>query len=109
MSQGAVHGPCEIRHGERPGCATHPTHTKPNQGAAGQSPDISSDHPFGSAVRDEAVGVLEYSGAGVREVLPPSALPGISPSRGEIDMRLGFGHLNVEGKVAKGPLADLPP
>ena len=23
-------------------------------------------------------------------------------------MRLGFGHLNVEGKVAKGPLADLP-
>ncbi|MDR6189663.1 hypothetical protein QE372_001931 [Agrobacterium pusense] len=58
MSQGAVHGPCEIRHGERPGCATHPTHTKPNQCAAGQSPDISSDHPFGRAVRDEAVGVL---------------------------------------------------
>lgn len=24
---------------ERPGCATHPTHTSPNQSAAGQSPD----------------------------------------------------------------------
>ncbi|PTV71968.1 hypothetical protein DBL06_20515 [Agrobacterium pusense] len=98
MSQGAVHGPCEIRHGERPGCATHPTHTKPIRGAAGQSPDISSDHPFGRAVRDEAVGVLgacsgKVDGGGCG--LPPSALPGISPSRGEIDMRLGFDYLEV--------------
>jgi hypothetical protein len=82
MSQGAVHGPCEIRHGERPGCATHPTQTKPNQGAAGQSPDISSNHPFGSAVRDEVVGVLEYSGAGVREVLPPLCPAGHLPLKG---------------------------
>ncbi len=44
-----------------------------------------------------------------RGTSPPSALPGISPSRGEIDMRLGFGHLNVEDEVAKGPLVDLPP
>ncbi|MDP9733339.1 UNVERIFIED_ORG: hypothetical protein QE446_002708 [Rhizobium sp. SORGH_AS260] len=41
--------------------------------------------------------------------LPPSALPGISPSRGEIDMRQGSDYLNVEDEVAKGPLADLPP
>ncbi|MRG64964.1 hypothetical protein GH789_06675 [Rhizobium pusense] len=27
--------------------------------------------------------------------LPPSALPGISPSSGEIDMRLGFDYLEV--------------
>ena len=27
--------------------------------------------------------------------LPPSALPGISPSRGEIDARIGLDHLNV--------------
>ncbi|MBB2905127.1 hypothetical protein ATN81_18010 [Agrobacterium pusense] len=100
MSQGAVHGPCEIRHGERPGCATHPTHTKPIRGAAGQSPDLSSDHPFGSAVRDEAVGVLEYSGAGVREVLPPSALPGISPSRGEIGQR-PFRHFTLDIEMAE--------
>ncbi len=27
--------------------------------------------------------------------LPPSALPGISPSRGEIDLRRSFAHLKV--------------
>ncbi|TQN63035.1 propionyl-coenzyme A carboxylase alpha polypeptide, partial [Agrobacterium tumefaciens] len=26
---------------------------------------------------------------------PPSALPGISPSRGEIDLRLGLAHLEA--------------
>ncbi|QKW96910.1 hypothetical protein GSF67_07290 [Agrobacterium sp. CGMCC 11546] len=31
----------------------------------------------------------------VRGALPPSALPGISPSRGEIDLRRGFAPLNV--------------
>ncbi|AQS60968.2 hypothetical protein B0909_00810 [Rhizobium rhizogenes] len=36
-----------------------------------------------------------FWGALVGVVLPPSALPGISPSRGEIDLRRGFAHLNV--------------
>ncbi|MBB4399571.1 hypothetical protein GGD52_000282 [Agrobacterium tumefaciens] len=27
--------------------------------------------------------------------LPPSALPGISPSRGEIDLQAGFAHLDI--------------
>ncbi|CUX27545.1 hypothetical protein AGR7B_Cc30159 [Agrobacterium deltaense RV3] len=31
----------------------------------------------------------------VRGALPPSALPGISPSRGEIDSRLGLAHRSV--------------
>ncbi len=30
-----------------------------------------------------------------RAASPPSALPGISPSRGEIDMRRGLARLNV--------------
>ncbi|CUX24976.1 conserved hypothetical protein [Agrobacterium deltaense Zutra 3/1] len=32
---------------------------------------------------------------GVSWGLPPSALPGISPSRGEIDLWLGLAHLNA--------------
>ncbi len=53
---------CEIRHGERPGCATHPTHTNLNQSAAGQSPNGLPLSPSGIAVRDEAVGFFEHSG-----------------------------------------------
>ena len=51
----------------------------------------------------------------VREVpviiaaLPPSALPGISPSRGEIDLRQGLAHLEAWNEATKGTLADLPP
>ena len=36
-----------------------------------------------------------YNGPKVRGASPPSALPGISPSRGEIDTRIGFAHLTV--------------
>ncbi len=31
----------------------------------------------------------------LRQVLPPSALPGISPTRGEIDLRRGIAHLEA--------------
>ncbi|OOO36163.1 hypothetical protein BTE54_06930 [Agrobacterium sp. YIC 4121] len=41
--------------------------------------------------------------------LPPSALPGISPSRGEIDLRQGLAHLEAWNEATKGTLADLPP
>ncbi|AAL43181.1 hypothetical protein F3P66_03295 [Agrobacterium fabrum] len=36
-----------------------------------------------------------HSGPEVRGALPPSALPGISPSRGEIDLRQGFALLDA--------------
>ena len=36
-----------------------------------------------------------YNGPKVRGASPPSALPGISPSRGEIDLRRCFAYLNV--------------
>ncbi len=41
--------------------------------------------------------------------LPPSVLPDISPTRGEIDLRRGFAHIEVEDGVTTVLLADLPP
>ncbi|TKV76061.1 hypothetical protein D0C28_10295 [Rhizobium sp. AU243] len=40
--------------------------------------------------------------------LPPSALPGISPSRGEIDPRIGLPISTFANEVAVAPPADLP-
>ncbi|CVI18344.1 conserved hypothetical protein [Agrobacterium fabacearum CFBP 5771] len=39
----------------------------------------------------------------------PSVLPDISPTRGEIDLRHGLAHLNVQNELTKERLADLPP
>ncbi|CUX24826.1 hypothetical protein AGR7C_Cc160315 [Agrobacterium deltaense Zutra 3/1] len=40
---------------------------------------------------------------------PPSVLPDISPSRGEIESWLPFDHLNVAILAMQARLADLPP
>ncbi|SCY07357.1 hypothetical protein SAMN03159288_01264 [Rhizobium sp. NFACC06-2] len=43
----------------------------------------------------EASGVFCLRAESLQGSLPPSALPGISPSRGEIESWLPFDHLNV--------------
>jgi len=40
--------------------------------------------------------------------LPPSVLPDISPTMGEIDLRYGLAHLNAQNELTKERLADLP-
>ncbi|QKW97712.1 hypothetical protein GSF67_11820 [Agrobacterium sp. CGMCC 11546] len=40
---------------------------------------------------------------------PPSALPGISPTGGEIESRQGFAFLDSRDSATRAPLANLPP
>ncbi|RRN69775.1 hypothetical protein EIQ31_16595 [Agrobacterium deltaense] len=78
------------------------------------APTVASDCPFGRPLWRLRLDmsfhkIFRSRGPAGAWGLPPSALPGISPSRGEIDLRQSLAHLELAGEAMKEPLADLPP